>query len=236
MPPPPVPAQRREQTASPRQYNRDQSYARPSLPPSSRSQGYRDPHYMDNYEEVLADDRGGGNEMEDDDDDAFTAIADSTAGTGVATDLSFEEAVPRRASAGDNTRPAFPSMRSSPAPPQVHRSSLSSGSGRYPSVTSASGFDSSYFNRPDEREAPAFSNSGSQSRRNELAPPATMQRPRSTGSLRDMQIDDDPYSGGIRRGRTPSQPPASETRVQDSPVEKELIGLLKVRLDTAMIE
>ncbi|GAA5826712.1 hypothetical protein JCM5353_000089 [Sporobolomyces roseus] len=229
MPPPPVPTQRQQQTASPRQYDGDQSYARPSPPPSSQSNGHHDPRYMDNYEEVLQNDRGGGergNEM-DDDDDAFTAIADSTAGTGVATDLSFEEAVPRRASAGDHTRPSFPSMRSSPAPPQVHRSPFSSGSGQYPSVTSASGFDSSYFNRPDEREAPAFSNGGAKARRDDLAPPATIQRPRSTGSLRDMQLDDEPSIGGIRRRRTPSQPLTSETRVEDSPVEKELIGLLK---------
>jgi hypothetical protein len=59
-----------------------------------------------------------------------------------------------------------------------------------------------------------------------------MQRPRSTGSLREqMQVDEGTYSGdGIRRNRTPSgtlpsnPPPALE----DSPVERELINLLKV--------
>ncbi|GAA5870371.1 hypothetical protein JCM16303_001978 [Sporobolomyces ruberrimus] len=168
---------------------------------------------------------------EDDDDDAFTAVADSTvaadstAGTGVASDLSLDwEPNPRRASAGDNTRPAFPSMRSSPAPVQVHRPEQ----GRYSNGVSASGFDSSYFNPRDERDAPSFSSMRGGGGRQNLAPPSPMQRPRSTGSLRDMQVDGDSPVSGIRRRTTPSQTlPTKPPPLEDSPAEKELIGLLK---------
>ncbi|GAA5949610.1 hypothetical protein JCM3765_002723 [Sporobolomyces pararoseus] len=220
MPPPPAPAIARIPSRGSFQTS---TYQEPS---GYFSRGYDSPRYQ---REVFEADDG-----ENSEDDAFTAVADSTlvdsvAGTGVASDLSFDyEPNPRRASAGQDVRPSFPTMRASPAP-ALHRSGFSQAS----SVTSASEFDASYFSGPDTRDAPPFSSSrrGGEA---QLAPPATIQRPRSTGSLRNsaMQIDDNSYPGGIRRGRTPSQgqeqlrskaPPLLE----DSPVEKELINLLK---------
>ncbi|GAA5908239.1 uncharacterized protein JCM6883_004319 [Sporobolomyces salmoneus] len=199
----------------------------------SRLQGLDHSRYNRYGDEVFEDD--GGPFEDNDDEDAFTAVgdstvgADSTAGTGVATDLSLDyDNNLRRALMEDNARPSFPSMRTSSAPAQIHRPGYSQSYG----MTSASGFDSSYFAQPDPSEISAFSSSnggGSGQSFGRLAPPTSMPRPRSTGSVPDrMEVDSGLYSDGIRRGKTPTQSlPPNPARPEDSPVERELIALLK---------
>lgn len=230
MPPPPVPST--TQRVPSRAHLRESRV--PAYPQASieRTQSYGSPHFA-------YDDGGDDGDLpaEDDDDDAFTAladstvVADSTAGTGVASDLSFDyDPNPRRTSSGENGRPSFPSMRDSPNTAQMYR----------PSYTraSASGFDHTYFAHPEPAEAPAFSSAtagrdaGIGSKLGRLAPPPSIERPRSTGSLREpMRLDEDSYAGGISRGRTPTNRIASSysRATEDSPIEKELIALLKVR-------
>ncbi|GAA5835374.1 hypothetical protein JCM3766R1_004769 [Sporobolomyces carnicolor] len=228
MPPPPVPST--TQRVPSRAHLRESRV--PGYPQASieRTQSYGSPHFA-------YDDGGDDGDLpaEDDDDDAFTAladstvVADSTAGTGVASDLSFDyDPNPRRTSSGENGRPSFPSMRDSPNTAQMYR----------PSYTraSASGFDHTNFAHPEPAEAPAFSSAtagrdaGIGSKLGRLAPPPSIERPRSTGSLREpMRLDEDSYAGGISRGRTPTNRIASSysRATEDSPIEKELIALLK---------
>ncbi|GAA6058682.1 hypothetical protein JCM10212_003370 [Sporobolomyces blumeae] len=235
MPPPPVPVHRQQVPP-----------IRPSYYPAPPAQDwrhdYRDYRQQDDRLYSPLDDPEGtlDDGDDDDDDDAFTAV-----GTGVATDLSFDEQYPNGVQRVPRDRydgPNFPTMRESPAgfrrsalpsPPPPH---LTRNVSQYPPVTSASGYDSSYFRGPDDRDAPFFSNRASTAspanRRTQppqLAPPPTgIQRPMSSGSVRDMQVDDDrSYDGAIRRQKTPGQPPPAEPRIEDSPVEKELIALLK---------
>ncbi|GAA5922898.1 uncharacterized protein JCM15063_003459 [Sporobolomyces koalae] len=189
----------------------------------------RSNEYLHDYR---TNDQHGGADIEPDDfhdDDAFTAIADSTvaadsiAGTGVATDLSLDEIAPRRAAAGDYAQPAFPMTRSSQGPPQVQRV------GHYLPSESASGFSSSYFEQPDERDMPRFGAERSlHGRQSELAPPPAIRRLRSTDGSRDLPKGMSSASGEPSGRSTPTLPGAPQAfRVQDSPIEKELIGLLK---------
>ncbi|GAA5967705.1 hypothetical protein JCM21900_004041 [Sporobolomyces salmonicolor] len=197
----------------------------------SRSQGYDDASEED--ERIPS----------DDDDNACTAVA--------TCDLDLDEPLPPCGGGG-----GYPAMRQAPAqvrrspypcpapplplplpppdcPARVARVLLQS-----PRSVSASGYDSSYFDGPDEYDAPPVrgygGGGGGGGGGGQLAPPRAIARPASTGSVR-MQVDEDNYGDGIGRGGTPGfgygagrrAAPVAPVVPEDSPLEKELIALLK---------
>ncbi|GAA5894395.1 hypothetical protein JCM5296_005155 [Sporobolomyces johnsonii] len=226
MPPPPVPSPRRAMQSPVYAHGRDRGYN--AAPVSfTRSHGYDD---------AAEEDEG----IPSDDDDAFTAVA-----TGVATDLDLDEPLPQRGGGGGYPamrhapaqvrRSPYPSPAPPPPPPNSH-ARFASVHTQYPRSTSASGYDSSYFDGPGEYDALPFRGYGGGGERGggQLAPPRTIARPASAGSMR-MQVDEGVYEDGIRRGGTPGSgygagrrgAPVAPAVPEDSPVEKELIALLK---------